>query len=81
MRTAGGQSLVTVMRNGQQVPTPVTTGIKGDSGVEIKSGLREGDQVLLTSTGSGSGGFTIPGGGGLPGGGGGFPGGGGGGPR
>ena len=81
--TAGGQSTVTVLENGKPVVRTVTTGITGDSGVEIKSGLEEGDQVQLTisgSTTSGNGGFPGGGntGGGPPGGGnmGGFPGGG-----
>ena len=81
VRTAGGQSTVTVVRNGRQVPTTVGTGVKGDQGTEISSGLNEGDQVAVTST-SGSGntnqrGFPGGGGPGLGGSGGGAPGGGG----
>lgn len=62
--TAGGQSTVTVLENGRPVTRTVTTGISGTTGVEIKSGLEEGDQVQLnaSSTGTGTnGGF--PGGG------------------
>ncbi|WP_149259821.1 efflux RND transporter periplasmic adaptor subunit [Actinomadura sp. K4S16] len=69
VRTAGGQSTVTVVRNGRQIPTTVETGVKGDQGTEIKSGLNEGDQVAVTST-SGSGNTSergFPGGGGGPG--------------
>lgn len=70
VRTAGGQSTVTVMRNGKQVTQPVRLGVTGDQGTEITSGLTEGERVVLT---------TSPAGGGFPGG---FPGlGGGGGPR
>jgi multidrug efflux pump subunit AcrA (membrane-fusion protein) len=72
VRTAGGQSIVTVMQNGRQVTTMVQTGIRGEQGTEIKSGLREGQQVVLTSS-AGSGGTGFPGGGfpggGIPGGG------------
>ncbi|MEV3925475.1 efflux RND transporter periplasmic adaptor subunit [Actinomadura coerulea] len=82
VRTAGGQSTVTVVRDGRQVPTTVGTGVKGDQGTEISSGLKEGDEVAVTST-SGNGntgqrgfpGGGAPGLGGAPGGG--APGGGG----
>ncbi|MFF4240135.1 efflux RND transporter periplasmic adaptor subunit [Actinomadura geliboluensis] len=83
VRTAGGQSMVTVVRDGVQSTLTVETGVKGDQGTEIKSGLEEGDQVVVTSSTSGSGtsGTTgrqgFPGGGGPGMGGGGGPGGGG----
>ncbi|MEV0660544.1 efflux RND transporter periplasmic adaptor subunit [Actinomadura luteofluorescens] len=66
VRTAGGQSTVTVVRDGRQVPTTVQTGVKGDQGTEISSGLKEGDEVAVTSTsGSGNTGQRgFPGGGG-----------------
>ncbi|GAA4039941.1 efflux RND transporter periplasmic adaptor subunit [Nonomuraea soli] len=80
--TAGGQSTVTLLKNGRQVRTPVTLGVKGTVTTEIRSGLSEGDQVVppatTTTTGQqgnqmrgfgGGGGFT--GGGGQPPGGGG----------
>jgi macrolide-specific efflux system membrane fusion protein len=70
IRTAGGQSTVTVLQNGQQVSKRVEIGVKGDTTTEIKSGLKEGDQVVRPSTG-GVGGTQQ---GGFPGGG--FPGGG-----
>ena len=66
--TAGGQSTVTVVQNGQQVSTPVEVGLEGDQFTEITSGLSEGDEVVIataTDTG-GPGGFP---GGGFPGGG------------
>jgi macrolide-specific efflux system membrane fusion protein len=66
--TAGGQSTVTVVRNDQQVSTPVEVGLEGDQFTEITSGLSEGDEVVIataTDTG-GPGGFP---GGGFPGGG------------
>jgi macrolide-specific efflux system membrane fusion protein len=80
VRTAGGQSTVTIVRNGKQSTVTVEVGVKGDQGTEITSGLEEGDQVVVTSTStsgtsgtSGRQGFPgggPPGGGGMPGGGG-----------
>ncbi|NVI91517.1 efflux RND transporter periplasmic adaptor subunit [Actinomadura sp. BRA 177] len=84
VRTAGGQSTVTVVRNGKQSTVTVEVGVKGDQGTEITSGLEEGDQVVVTSTStpgtsgtSGRQGFPGGGAGGGPPGGGGAPGGGG----
>ncbi|MFB9839574.1 efflux RND transporter periplasmic adaptor subunit [Actinoallomurus acaciae] len=82
VRTAGGQSTVTVQQGGRQVAEQVQIGVSGDQGTEIKSGLSEGDVVVITTTtGSGdsgsSGGFPGGGGGGLGGGPGGGIGGGG----
>lgn len=76
--TSGGQNTVTLLKNGQQVRTPVEVGVQGASLTEIKSGLSEGDQIVppaTTTTGTGNnqrqGGFggAFPGGGGVPGGG------------
>ncbi|GII88350.1 secretion protein HlyD [Sphaerisporangium siamense] len=69
IRTAGGQSTVTVLENGRQVAKRVEVGVKGDTTAEITAGLSEGDQVVR-ATGGTSGGSQ----GGFPGGG--FPGGG-----
>jgi macrolide-specific efflux system membrane fusion protein len=55
VHTAGGQSTVTVMQGGKQVARTVQTGITGDQGVEIKSGLTAGEQVVLTTSSSSSG--------------------------
>ncbi len=67
VRTAGGQSTVTVLSGGKQVTKQVQTGVQGDQGTEIKSGLNEGDQVVIaTATGTTGGGFPtgrFPGGG------------------
>lgn len=62
--TAGGQSTVTVRTNGVDSTVVVETGLEGDSGTEITSGLTEGQQVVIdtSSTESGSG-FGFPGGG------------------
>ncbi|MGW5410737.1 efflux RND transporter periplasmic adaptor subunit [Actinomadura geliboluensis] len=77
VRTAGGQSMVTVVRDGVQSTLTVETGVKGDQGTEIKSGLEEGDQVVVTSSTSGSGTSGTTGRQGFPGGGPGMGGGGG----
>ncbi len=57
VRSFGSAKTVTVVRNGQQVTTPVTTGLVGDTETEITSGLQDGEQVVLAS-GSGLGGTT-----------------------
>jgi multidrug efflux pump subunit AcrA (membrane-fusion protein) len=44
---SGANARVTVLRNGQQVSTPVVAGLKGDDATEITSGLRAGDTVVL----------------------------------
>ncbi|WP_405710924.1 biotin/lipoyl-binding protein [Streptomyces xanthophaeus] len=68
--SAGGQTTVTVLENGKPVVKTVTVGIAGSSGTEIKSGLKEGEQVSITvATGTGGSGAQVPGGGGLGGGG------------
>ncbi|MFG1639449.1 efflux RND transporter periplasmic adaptor subunit [Amycolatopsis sp. NPDC049252] len=79
--TAGNTNIVTVQENGQNVPRQVQVGIRGESTVQITSGLTEGENVVLTATaatGTGGTGRAGTGGtGGFPGGGtGGFPGGG-----
>ncbi len=79
--TAGNTNVVTVQVNGQNVTRQVQVGIRGESTVQITSGLTEGENVVLTATaatGTGGTGRTGTGGtGGFPGGGtGGFPGGG-----
>ncbi|KAA9157115.1 HlyD family efflux transporter periplasmic adaptor subunit [Amycolatopsis acidicola] len=82
VQTTGTTSTVTVQQNGQQVKKRVELGVQGESTVEIKSGLSQGDQVVLTatstqSTSSNTAGNRSGGQGGFPGGGsGGFPGGG-----
>jgi multidrug efflux pump subunit AcrA (membrane-fusion protein) len=44
---SGADARVTVVRNGQQVSTPVVAGLRGDDATEITSGLRAGDTVVL----------------------------------
>jgi macrolide-specific efflux system membrane fusion protein len=60
VRTAGGQSTVTVLSGGKQVSKVVQAGARGDQGTEIKSGLNEGDQVVIANTGGGTGGTGFP---------------------
>ncbi|MGI5165601.1 efflux RND transporter periplasmic adaptor subunit [Spirillospora sp. CA-253888] len=74
VRTAGGQSTVTVLRDGRRDTVQVEIGVKGDQGTQITSGLEEGDQVVVAATrGTSGNGGMVPGGrmpgGGLPGGG------------
>ncbi|EOD67512.1 efflux RND transporter periplasmic adaptor subunit [Amycolatopsis vancoresmycina] len=80
VQTAGGTNLVTVQENGQNVTRPVQVGLRGESTVQITSGLTEGENVVLTGTATGTTGGTgrTGGTGGFPGTGGtgGFPGGG-----
>ncbi len=60
VHTTGGTTEVTVLSNGQQVPTEVVTGVVGDTYTEIKAGLDPGAAVVLpalrtTSTTTGTG--------------------------
>ncbi|MFG6192906.1 efflux RND transporter periplasmic adaptor subunit [Nonomuraea sp. JJY05] len=76
--TSGGQTTVTLLRNGTQTRTPVEVGVQGTTLTEIKSGVSEGDQIVppaTTTTGTTGGNLRFGGGGGFPGGGG-VPGGG-----
>lgn len=49
VRTSGTTNVVTVEQNGQPVSREVEVGVRGESTVEIKSGLNEGDSVVLTA--------------------------------
>jgi multidrug efflux pump subunit AcrA (membrane-fusion protein) len=68
---SGANARVTVLRNGQQVSTPVVAGLRGDDSTEITSGLSPGDTVVLptltlpsSSSGAGSSTFGTGAGGG-----------------
>jgi HlyD family secretion protein len=68
IRTTGGQQMVTVLFEGQQITIPVTVGLSGDSVSEVISDqLREGDTLVLVGSTSAStsagGGFEVPAGG------------------
>jgi macrolide-specific efflux system membrane fusion protein len=76
VQAVGSTNVVTVQENGQNVTRQVQVGLRGESTVQITSGLTEGENVVLTATAQpgttggtgragGTGGFT----GGFPGGG------------
>jgi macrolide-specific efflux system membrane fusion protein len=74
--TTGGSSYVTVVQNGKDVPTKVTTGVVGTIDTQITSGLSQGETVLETiGTGTSGSSTTGRGFGGIGGAGGGFGGG------
>jgi macrolide-specific efflux system membrane fusion protein len=88
LTTVGNRHTVTVLANGVPEVRAVETGLAGDQGTQITSGLTVGEQVVIVTTGTATGGTTggfpggglpggLTGGGGAPPGGGGFPGGGG----
>ena len=60
---SAGQAFVTVYASGQQVATPIDTGVVGDQYTEVTGGLNDGERVVLptvrvaTGTGSTRGGF------------------------
>lgn len=64
VNTKGKMSFVSVMsETGEVTQTEVETGISNDSFIEIKSGVNEGDAVVVTvSEDSSSGAWTMPGG-------------------
>ena len=57
-RTAG-QAYVLVYANGQQVQTPIDTGVVGDQYTEVTGGLNDGEQIVIptvrVSSGTGTG--------------------------
>lgn len=63
VRTQGNQKQVTVLYKGQSISTPITTGLASDSQIEVMSGLKEGDEVVVQQTTTRSTSFG-PGGGG-----------------
>jgi HlyD family secretion protein len=50
IKTVNKQKVVILLKNGQQVQTPVKTGLSGDSMTEIVSGVQEGDVVVINGT-------------------------------
>ena len=58
--TTGGSSYVTVISDGKDVPTKVTTGVVGTTDTEIVSGLSQG-QTVLETIGSATSGSTTTG--------------------
>src|SRR6266849_5883155 len=47
----GTRGVVVVLRNGKLVPVAITTGLSNGQFTEVLSGLREGDQVVVSQTG------------------------------
>lgn len=45
----GGQSTVTIVKNGKDVVTPVVTGVVGDSSTQILTGVQVGQQLVITT--------------------------------
>ncbi len=50
--TADGKTVVTQVKNGQQVSTPVTLGMVQGNLTQITAGLADGDEVLVTRSGA-----------------------------
>ncbi len=50
--TVKGQQVCFVMRDAKEIPVPVEVGMFNDRMIEIRKGLNEGDQVLLTALGN-----------------------------
>jgi len=65
-----GQAFVNVYAGGQQVQTPIETGVVGDQFTEVTGGLNESEQVVIPTVKAASGTGNTRGGGGLGGGGG-----------
>ncbi len=65
VKSSNGELYVMVVRDGKEQRVKVTTGITGESKIEILSGLVEGDQVMVATAKSQAG--NAPRGGGLPG--------------
>jgi HlyD family secretion protein len=62
----GGRETVTLRADGTDRQVVVQTGLVGETGTQITSGVSEGDVVVLPAANSGTGsGFTLPTGGGL----------------
>jgi HlyD family secretion protein len=54
VKSVGSRKMVTLFRDGQQIPTPVEVGTSSDTRTEIISGLNEGDLVVVSTTASSS---------------------------
>jgi hypothetical protein len=58
VRGTGTTGTVTVMQGKQQTSVPVGIGLRGDTDVEITSGLREGQSVVTSTSTAGAGATT-----------------------
>lgn len=54
VQTIDNQTIIRVVKGGQIQQVPVEAGISGDQGTEITSGLSEGDEVIVGTTGTGN---------------------------
>jgi len=52
IREVGGQHVVTVLKGKEQVEVSIEVGVVGDENTQIREGLREGDEVVLSSLAS-----------------------------
>ncbi len=50
VKTRGGKSYVEIMKDGNSLKQEVETGISDDSNIEIISGLREGDEIIIKTS-------------------------------
>ncbi|MBI4791126.1 MAG: efflux RND transporter periplasmic adaptor subunit [Chloroflexi bacterium] len=50
VRSSGNVKTVSVLDQGQPVQTPISTGLAGDSMIEVTNGLKEGDVVVVNTT-------------------------------
>ncbi len=64
VKSQGTQKIVTVLYKGQNIQVPVQTGLSNDTSIEIVSGLKDGDEVLLNQTTTTTGNRGLGGGGG-----------------
>jgi HlyD family secretion protein len=52
VRTQGNQRQVSVIYKDQTIQVPVTTGLSNETSIEVTSGLKDGDQVIIPQTGT-----------------------------
>jgi multidrug efflux pump subunit AcrA (membrane-fusion protein) len=65
VKTVRGETVVTVLRNGEENQLPVVAGLSSDTRVEIVSGLQEGDEVVVGTLSAGQQSASSPFGGGF----------------
>lgn len=63
VRHAAGQAYVLVYSDGQQVQTPIDTGVVGDTYTEVTGGLNDGEQIVIPTIQAATGTGTTRGGG------------------
>jgi len=60
VRGSGSTAALQVMRAGKQTPVTVTIGVRGDSAVEVDSGVAVGDLVVVSTGSTSSTSATLP---------------------